>query len=230
MRHLPLGGNPVNACEATAKIHPNPKERDSVIAKVHLTTQKGHPAVDVRWPDGLRSKYRVRQARTDRIKEDSSHMKTFSRMTKLAVILLLILLLGVGLSCGGSRGVAAKKAPAKKPAAARVQKPACLDCHGPYPDLVAEAPTVTIKDGSKVNPHWYVPHETKTVPDCALCHEDHPLPPEEIETTRNIYYCFSCHHHREDFTPCNNVICHPKPVIKSYLHPMEVKQGSSAEP
>jgi hypothetical protein len=38
MQYLPLGGNPVNACEATAKIHRNPKEQGFVMAKVHFTT------------------------------------------------------------------------------------------------------------------------------------------------------------------------------------------------
>lgn len=147
-------------------------------------------------------------------------MKTFSRMTNPAVILLLILLLGVGLSCGGSRGVAAKKAPEKKPADVPVEKLACLDCHGPFPDLVANAPSFTIKDGSKVNPHWYTPHDSKTIPDCAHCHEAHPLPPEgTVKQSSDINFCFSCHHHRPDFTPCNNIICHPKPVIESRLHP-----------
>ncbi|MGW8178829.1 MAG: cytochrome c3 family protein [bacterium] len=137
-------------------------------------------------------------------------MKTFARVAELAVILLLGGALG--LSCNGTSEVATQNK-SQKPSDTEdtpTEKPAaCLDCHGPFEDLTAKAPSFTIEDGSQVNPHRYVPHDSKTIPECAYCHEAHPFPPEEaVKRPSSISYCFSCHHHGKDFAPCKS--CHPE--------------------
>jgi hypothetical protein len=56
----------------------------------------------------------------------------------------------------------------------------CLECHGPFEELIAKPGTFAISDykgDSKLNPHRYVPHKSKDIPACANCHEVHPVPP-----------------------------------------------------
>ena len=128
-------------------------------------------------------------------------MKTSARMALLAVILLLGGVLG--LSCSGVSEMATGDESADTPSD---EPPPCLFCHGPYEDLMAMAPSITTKDGTTVNPHKYVPHDSESIPECAYCHQAHPIPPEEaVKKPRDISYCFACHH-LQVLTRCNT--CH----------------------
>lgn len=85
----------------------------------------------------------------------------------------------------------------------------CLGCHK-YNDLLALKPKFELESGS-VNPHWYVPHDSKNIPECTNCHVPHaisPLPkgPQDVDMSQvNVQMCFSCHH-LQNFTPCKT--CH----------------------
>jgi hypothetical protein len=86
----------------------------------------------------------------------------------------------------------------------------CLECHGPFEELMAHPGTFLIADYQgerKINPHRYVPHKSKDVPACVNCHEVHPLPPESTpEKPKNIKYCYDACHHTQNFDLCSN--CH----------------------
>lgn len=85
----------------------------------------------------------------------------------------------------------------------------CLGCHN-YNKLLALEPKFIVKD-EPVNPHRYIPHDSKEIPDCTSCHEPHstsPLPkgPEDVDMSKvNVEMCFSCHH-LQNLTPCES--CH----------------------
>lgn len=85
----------------------------------------------------------------------------------------------------------------------------CLACHK-YDELLALKPKFQVKSGA-VNPHWYVPHDSKQIPECTNCHVPHatsPLPkgPQDVDMSQvNIEMCFSCHH-LQNFSPCKT--CH----------------------
>jgi hypothetical protein len=85
----------------------------------------------------------------------------------------------------------------------------CLACHK-YDELLALKPKFEVKAGS-VNPHWYVPHDSKQILECTNCHVPHatsPLPkgPQDVDMSQvNVETCFSCHH-LQNFTPCKT--CH----------------------
>jgi hypothetical protein len=97
---------------------------------------------------------------------------------------------------------ASTAAPQDKPAS----KPACLDCHGPFEKLAANSPTIKTKDKRVINPHRYVPHDSTDAPECAGCHEEHPVPPvEPVKKPTSVAWCYSCHH-LQDFTDCKE--CH----------------------
>ncbi len=111
---------------------------------------------------------------------------------------------------------AAKAAPAKPapetkaPAAPKVTKEVCLECHGPFEKLTTAPVTFTAENGEKTNPHRYVPHDRKdmkSIPECTRCHKLHQIPPESKPDVPKASgeWCYSCHHMRE-FTPCS--ACH----------------------
>ena len=89
-------------------------------------------------------------------------------------------------------------------------KDACLACHGPF-DKLAKAPkTFVSESGDKINPHWYVPHnkqDAKSVPECANCHQPHPVPLKSKEALpkAGVEWCSSCHH-TGDLKACSS--CH----------------------
>lgn len=97
---------------------------------------------------------------------------------------------------------ASTAAPKDRPASTS----ACLDCHGPFETLAATAPTIKTNDKRVINPHRYVPHDSKDAPECAGCHEEHPVPPvEPVKKPTSVAWCYSCHH-LQDFTDCKE--CH----------------------
>lgn len=84
---------------------------------------------------------------------------------------------------------------------------ACLECHGPFSELVKKSADYVNEWDEKVNPHVVVPHDSRTILACTECHEAHPLPATAgMQVTKaNVQYCYSCHH-RETFVSCKE--CH----------------------
>lgn len=88
----------------------------------------------------------------------------------------------------------------------------CFDCHESFDELSTKEPAFefTAKEGDKplkINPHKYVPHESKTVPDCLSCHTPHKVDITEASQApkAKIDYCFGCHHEKT-FAKCAD--CH----------------------
>lgn len=85
----------------------------------------------------------------------------------------------------------------------------CLACHGPFEDLAGMGVLAEADDGSEVNPHVYVPHDSETIEACSNCHEPHSLPPNADELTAQpapgLETCYECHHTR-NFMTCTS--CH----------------------
>ena len=75
---------------------------------------------------------------------------------------------------------------------------ACLACHGPFDKLVAANTSYVWPNGDKQTPHRYVPHNSKTVPDCSNCHASHRVPPSASDLAAmgkaDPKWCFTCHH------------------------------------
>ena len=99
------------------------------------------------------------------------------------------------------------------PATAAVSKESCLGCHGPFDKLSAATTGYVAPSEEKGSPHRYVPHDKKeasNVPECANCHDPHPVPPTAADITAlgkpTIVWCYSTCHHESNFTPCNT--CH----------------------
>jgi predicted CXXCH cytochrome family protein len=89
-------------------------------------------------------------------------------------------------------------------------KDVCLGCHGPFDKLIASGASFTMPDGTKVNPHRYVPHDKQdasAVTDCTDCHKPHPIPLTSKEglPKPDVEACYSCHH-MQNFKLCNT--CH----------------------
>lgn len=86
----------------------------------------------------------------------------------------------------------------------------CLECHGTFEDLTAKPGNfvATNMEGEiKINPHRYVPHTSKDIPECTNCHEEHPVPPEStVPRPDNVSWCYAACHHQENFTVCTT--CH----------------------
>jgi hypothetical protein len=83
----------------------------------------------------------------------------------------------------------------------------CLDCHGPFEQLAAAEPSFAVSADKKINPHRYVPHDSKSLPDCTPCHEVHPVPPTEpVKKPTSVGWCYSCHHTQDFFINCKE--CH----------------------
>lgn len=85
----------------------------------------------------------------------------------------------------------------------------CLTCHGPFEKLASAPPSYVAPSGEKVNPHRYVPHDLKDIPDCVSCHKPHSATPTADEIAAlpkpNVKTCFECHH-KQSFAPCKS--CH----------------------
>jgi|WetSurMetagenome_2_1015567.scaffolds.fasta_scaffold869494_2 hypothetical protein len=85
----------------------------------------------------------------------------------------------------------------------------CLQCHGPFDRLASIQPRLVAPSGEKINPHVYVPHDSKEVPDCLACHKAHSANPNSAELaalpTPTVKSCFACHH-KENFQNCKG--CH----------------------
>jgi len=138
-----------------------------------------------------------------------------TRLRSLAVLFILALATGLA----GCKGVAdARTAPSAGATASRpVAKPAeneCLDCHGPFDQLIADTAKYTATSGEKTSPHRYVPHDSKLakdIPACSQCHPAHSLssPPSKgsIDLSKvSVEWCYSCHHEKT-FQSCKD--CHP---------------------
>ena len=101
---------------------------------------------------------------------------------------------------------------ASVPAAAANTTPAgCLECHGPFEKLASAPPHFVAPSGEKINPHRYVPHDLKEIPECVSCHKPHSATPNADELSAlpkpNVETCFECHHER-NFENCQK--CHKK--------------------
>jgi hypothetical protein len=87
----------------------------------------------------------------------------------------------------------------------------CLDCHGPFKELISKTIGFKVDTGRTVNPHRYVPHDSEDIediPKCFSCHIDHTVPLESKKTPSkaNIEWCYSFCHHIRDFRNCQE--CH----------------------
>ncbi|MCI5850758.1 MAG: cytochrome c3 family protein [Sutterellaceae bacterium] len=107
------------------------------------------------------------------------------------------------LGTASSAAFAADGAPAMK-------KAECLACHGPIEKLTALPPKYDAGDGKLVNPHKFVPHDSKDLakfPECTTCHTPHTMPPPKgfHDKNANVETCFSCHHEM-NFKKCSE--CH----------------------
>jgi len=85
----------------------------------------------------------------------------------------------------------------------------CLTCHGPFEKLASALPSYVAPSGEKINPHRYVPHDLKDIPDCVSCHKPHSATPTADEIAAlpkpNVKTCFECHH-KQNFASCKS--CH----------------------
>ena len=83
----------------------------------------------------------------------------------------------------------------------------CLKCHGPFEKLIDKTKDYVSQFDEHINPHQFVPHDSKSVPDCAQCHEAHPIPfkAEGESASPELTYCYSCHH-TQTFETCAQ--CH----------------------
>jgi hypothetical protein len=83
----------------------------------------------------------------------------------------------------------------------------CLKCHGPFEKVVERTKDYITEWDEHVNPHVYVPHDSKTIVDCTECHQVHAIPfvadPSVPKPT--VKYCYSCHH-SEQLVSCKT--CH----------------------
>ena len=78
-------------------------------------------------------------------------------------------------------------------------KDACLGCHGPFEKLIAATSDYKMQSGDqeiKSNPHRYVPHKSKDIPECSNCHKPHPVPLTSTEglSKPKAQWCYGCHH------------------------------------
>lgn len=80
--------------------------------------------------------------------------------------------------------------------AAAISKDVCLGCHGPFDKVVSATADYTMPNGEKANPHRYVPHDSKDIPECSYCHVPHPVPLTSTEglPKPSVQYCYGCHH------------------------------------
>ena len=91
----------------------------------------------------------------------------------------------------------------------------CLDCHGPFEDIIKASTNYVTPGGEKTSPHRYVPHDSKLekdIPECTQCHAAHSLvhlPAKgSIDLSKvTVQWCYATCHHEKNFTSCKD--CHP---------------------
>ena len=92
----------------------------------------------------------------------------------------------------------------------KVDKFACLACHGPFDEIAAATADYTAPSGETVTPHQYIPHaEKQEIPQCVECHVMHPIPFEskgKMVKPDNINFCYANCHHAQNLQPCS--ACH----------------------
>ena len=127
-------------------------------------------------------------------------MVTFGGMPAVTILLVSSVLASTAPSVQSSSPPAASS------------KSACLNCHGPFDALVANAKYVA-PSGEKISPHRYVPHsakEVKAIPECNNCHEPHPVPPSPTSAASlpkpDAQWCYTACHHKNTFQLCKD--CH----------------------
>lgn len=83
----------------------------------------------------------------------------------------------------------------------------CLKCHGPFEKVQEGTKDYVTQWDEQVNPHVYVPHDSKTITNCTECHQAHPIPFKagEAQPKAPVQYCYSCHH-TEELVSCKE--CH----------------------
>ncbi len=111
-------------------------------------------------------------------------------------LLFVCFLLGMGsINAGAAQ-------PAAKPPA--IAPETCLSCHGPFDKLSSQTGNYETPSGEKTSPHRYVPHDSKKIPACTLCHQPHDIPPKpgQKPVKANVDWCYMGCHHAESFKPC----------------------------
>ena len=129
------------------------------------------------------------------------------------VFVFLFLVIGAFFFVGSDTAAAAVKAAKPQPPPASEKDGntavACLKCHGPFEKLTSASPKFVTEKGEKVNPHRYVPHDLKDIPECVSCHKPHSATPSAGEIAAlpkpNVKTCYECHH-KESFASCKS--CH----------------------
>jgi hypothetical protein len=91
-------------------------------------------------------------------------------------------------------------------------KSACLNCHGPFDALAANA-NYHAPSGEKISPHRHVPHTSTgitSIPGCDNCHAPHPVPPSPAAVAAlpkpDVQWCYTACHHKNTFQLCKD--CH----------------------
>jgi predicted CXXCH cytochrome family protein len=92
-------------------------------------------------------------------------------------------------------------APTAVSKAAGGSKADCLMCHGPFEKIITATADYKMPSGDreiKSNPHRYVPHDSKDIPECSYCHEPHPVPPTSAKglPKPKATWCYGCHHNK----------------------------------
>jgi hypothetical protein len=113
----------------------------------------------------------------------------------------------------GAAAAAPASAPQATAAPTAASKEACLNCHGPFDKLATANAKYLASSGEKINPHRFVPHDSKdakAIPGCSNCHETHPLPPKAAAIAAalpkaDVQWCYTCHH-KNNFVSCKE--CH----------------------
>ena len=130
-------------------------------------------------------------------------MKT--RLFFLVVGVMAVILISTSLASGSD---------AEDQKAQKEQTALCLGCHAPFDKVVEASANWTMPTGEKVNPHRYVPHDSKLedeISDCVHCHTVHPLDPlpaaKSIDLSKlNVQWCYQACHHEKNFQSCKD--CH----------------------
>jgi hypothetical protein len=146
------------------------------------------------------------------------------RLRSLAALLILALAAGLTFktitegaesppasSANRAPAAASARGTASAPAAKKAENK-CVACHA-FDKLIARPAKYTAPSGEKINPHRYVPHNSKLakdIPQCTRCHTEHPLPRPKrgsIDLSKvNVQWCYGCHHEK-NLKTCKD--CHP---------------------
>ncbi|HVN97750.1 MAG TPA: cytochrome c3 family protein [Syntrophorhabdaceae bacterium] len=131
-----------------------------------------------------------------------------------SLLVLMVIMSQAWFTGAGAATTAPTAAPQANPPASMDSQKACLDCHGPFDKLATASPGYLAPSGEKINPHRFVPHDSKdakAIPGCTNCHQAHPLPPTAAALAAipkpDVEWCYTCHH-KNNFTNCAQ--CHNK--------------------